>query len=56
MKFNFNTEDYLYKLDQAFADKDEKEVYMIYFLSKMDFLKACQEIIGYRCNPHCNND
>jgi hypothetical protein len=28
----FNTEDYLYKLDQKFADKEEKEVYMIYLL------------------------
>jgi len=32
MNFNFNTEDYLYKLDQSFAAKEEKEVYMIYFL------------------------
>lgn len=32
MKLDINIEDYLYKIDHAFAEKDEKEVYMIYFL------------------------
>lgn len=32
MNLKFNIEDHLYKIDQAFAQKDEKEVYMIYIL------------------------
>ncbi len=32
MKLDINIEDYLYQIDNAFTQKDDKEVYMIYFL------------------------